>query len=74
MQQAVYKRAPGLAKFAASICLKHNELLARGAAAGSPHIQSQTGVRPGDPDGRLYFTPTLHDVLETLQELFQSYI
>ena len=42
---AVRKRAPGLAKFAAPVYSQHSELLVPGAAAGSPHIQSQTGVR-----------------------------
>ena len=53
MLNAVRKRAPGLSKFAASLYSKHSELLVSGAAAGSPHIQSQTVVRQGDPDGGL---------------------
>ena len=70
MLWAVRKRAPGLAKFAVSIYLKYSELIVRDAAAGSPHIQSQTGLRQGDPAGNLYLGLTLQDVLETLQELF----
>ena len=69
MLRVIRKRAPGLAKFDASLHSKHSELLVQGAAAGSPHIQSQTGVRQGDPAGCLYYC-TLQDVLETLQELF----
>ena len=57
-------------KFAASLYSKHSELLVPGAAAGSPHIQSQTGVRQGDPAGGLYFGLTLQGVLELMQELF----
>ena len=67
--RAVCKRAPGLAKLATSIYSKHSELLVRGAAAGSPRIQSQTGVSQGDPVGGLYFGLTLQDVLQTLQTL-----
>ena len=65
MLRTVCKRAPGLAKVAASIYSKHSELLVRGAAARSLHIQSQTGVRQGDPAGSRYFGPILQDVLET---------
>ena len=74
MLRAVCKRAPGLAKLAASIYSKRNELLVRGATAGSPHIQSQTTARQttarqGDPAGGLYFGLTLQGVPELLQEI-----
>ena len=70
MLNAVRERSPGIAKFAASLDSKHSELLVPGAAVGSPHIQSQTGVRQGDPAGGLYFGLTVQGVLELMQELF----
>ena len=67
--EAVQDRVPQLLKFVQWAYGGHTDLHIMGAAPGTPPVQSQTGVRQGDPLGPLLFALALQGPLERTCEV-----
>jgi hypothetical protein len=68
MLKAIAQRAPALLPFAAWMYKQPGRLLIAGAPSDNNMLQSERGVRQGDPCGPLFFALTLQGPLEQVQE------